>query len=256
VYSSDPITDLAIVKITNATEMLPAVKLGSSKKMRAGDWVVALGCPLGFQNSVSAGIIGAISRFSDEIGQVRNNLEYYQTDLNIDEGNSGGPLINLRGEVIGVNTIKVESSGLSFSMRVDSAMEIISQLSEEGRVVRPFLGLKLITLSPTLLDSLEQADRDRIPHHQGVLVTKIFEGSPADRSGLRVGDVITKINGGAVSTSSEVLKVFGNQVGEEFRVQVKRKGQKGRVEDNTAVVIPTELNIYVHEREAQFLFQD
>lgn len=217
--------------------------------------VVALGCPLGFQNSVSAGIIGAISRFSDEVGQVRNNLEFYQTDLNIDEGNSGGPLINLRGEVIGINTVKVESSGLSFSMRVDSAMEIISQLNEEGRVVRPFLGLKLVTLSPTLLASLEQRDKDRIPYPSGVLVTKILEGSPAARGGLRVGDVIIQVNGNPVGTSTEVLKAFGNHVGEEFKILLKRKDQAGRVFEQTVMVTPKELNIYIHEKETQFLFQ-
>lgn len=142
-------------------------------------------------------------------------------------------------------------------MRIDSAMEIISQLSNEGRVVRPFLGLKFVTLTSSLLSSLDPSDRDKISStsSSGVLVTRVLEGSPAAVAGLQPGDVIFKVNNVFIASSAEVLRVFGNRVGEEFKIQLRRKEANGTAVDRTHVVIPTELNIYLNQKETQFIYQ-
>jgi len=255
VYSMDIISDLAVVKVTNSTEFFSAAKLGSSKKMRPGDWVVALGSPLGFHNSVSAGVISAISRMSSELGQMKNNLEFYQTDLTVNEGNSGGPLINLKGEVIGINTIRTETSGLSFAIRIDTAMEFIRQLNEEGKIVRPWIGLKMVTLTPLLLKDIIPEDLERLPTKSGVLITSVFDKSPASLAGLKSGDVITQVNRNLVFTSADVVKVIGNKVGEEIQVQFLRKQRDGEIAKITTTIIPAELDIYSQKKEAQFVFQ-
>jgi len=134
-----------------------------------------------------------------------------KTDCVIHEGNSGGPLVNLDGEVVGINSVRANAHGISFAMRVDSAMPLIKQLAYEGRVVRPWLGMRIVSLTPALTSQLEQSDRDSLPDLAkldgsggGILVTAIFRGSPAHISGINAGDVICKVDNGPVHSTTEV----------------------------------------------------
>ncbi|MED6120148.1 hypothetical protein PIB30_018357 [Stylosanthes scabra] len=155
VINADLHSDIAIVKINSKTP-LPEVKLGSSSRLRPGDWVIALGCPLSLQNTVTAGIVSCVDRKSSDLGFAGMNREYIQTDCAINGGNSGGPLVNIDGELVGVNHMKVMAAdGLSFSVPVDSVSKIIQQFKKRGRVIRPWLGLKMLDLNDNLIAELK-----------------------------------------------------------------------------------------------------
>lgn len=180
---------------------LPTVPLGSSEKLRPGEFVVALGAPAGLSNSVSAGIVSAVHRKRSEIGlrerrgQRGTGIDYIQTDAAINSGNSGGPLCNLDGEVIGINTMKVAGAdGIAFAIPIDEVKRVTSQLSRHGRLLRPYLGIKLVELSPQLADELNRRNGGggggaHVPA-SGLHVMHVHPGSPAHRAGVRVGDTI------------------------------------------------------------------
>ncbi|KAM1095466.1 hypothetical protein EV1_010430 [Malus domestica] len=150
-------SDVAIVKINSKTP-LPTAKLGSSRKLQPGDWVIAVGCPLSLQNTVTAGIISCVDRKSTDLGLGGVRREYLQTDCAINPGNSGGPLVNIDGEVIGVNIMKVlAADGLSFAFPIDSVTKIIEHFKKSGRVVRPWVGLKFVWIIEIM------GDRVRVP---------------------------------------------------------------------------------------------
>jgi HtrA serine peptidase 2 len=171
VLSFDEMTDVALIKI-DTPEPLPTVALGSSSSLRAGEWVVALGSPLHLQNTVTAGVISAVGRSAAELGLPSNN-EYIQTDAAINVGNSGGPLLNLDGEVIGINTMKAIASGISFALPIDRVKEVVALLTRHGRVVRPFIGIKMLSLTPALLQQLGQVDESMKKVSGGVLVADV-----------------------------------------------------------------------------------
>jgi HtrA serine peptidase 2 len=145
----DALSDLAILQIESERPISwPTVKIGSSSDLRAGEWVCALGSPFSLQNSVSAGIVSAVARHSSELGYPQKRGEFIQTDAAINSGNSGGPLINLDGEVIGINTMKVDGSvGISFAIPIDSAAQVIDQLLQKKVVTRPYLGMQMVNFS-------------------------------------------------------------------------------------------------------------
>ncbi|KAM1095467.1 hypothetical protein EV1_010430 [Malus domestica] len=157
VVNADLQSDVAIVKINSKTP-LPTAKLGSSRKLQPGDWVIAVGCPLSLQNTVTAGIISCVDRKSTDLGLGGVRREYLQTDCAINPGNSGGPLVNIDGEVIGVNIMKVlAADGLSFAFPIDSVTKIIEHFKKSGRVVRPWVGLKFVWIIEIM------GDRVRVP---------------------------------------------------------------------------------------------
>ncbi|CAI9303365.1 unnamed protein product [Lactuca saligna] len=238
VVNADLHSDIAIVKITSKTP-LPTAKLGSSSSLRPGDWVVAMGCPLSLQNTITAGIVSCVDRKSSDLGLGGMRREYLQTDCAINAGNSGGPLVNIDGEVIGVNIMKVlAADGLSFSVPIDSVSKIIDHFKTNGRVVRPWLGLKMLDLNDMIVTQLKEKDVMFPNVTKGVLVPMVSPGSPAERAGFRPGDVVVEFEGKPVTSIKEVIEIMGDKVGKPMKVVVKR------AKDTciTLTVIPEEAN--------------
>lgn len=196
VVGFDRTTDVAVLRI--AAGNLPTVRIGDPKQARVGDWVLAIGSPFGFENSVTAGIISAKSRALPDEGYV----PFLQTDVAINPGNSGGPLFNLNGEVIGINSQIYSRSGgyqgLSFAIPIDMAMKVERQLLEHGKVSRGRLGVVIQEVDQSLADSFGLAKP------QGALISSVEQGSPADKAGLEAGDVILRFNGKEIGKSSEL----------------------------------------------------
>lgn len=219
IIGSDASSDIAILKV-EATD-LPAVKLGNSKSLRVGEWVMAIGSPLGFEYSVTSGIVSAKNR---TFGSVDRYVPFIQTDVAINPGNSGGPLFNMRGEVIGVNSrISTRSGGymgLSFAIPIDLAMNISTQL-QTGNVKRGWLGVSLQGVDRSLAEAM-QLDKP-----EGALINEVFPGSPADEAGFQSGDVILQYNGRKVIDVGALPPMVGvTAVGDTVPVQIIRDGQQ------------------------------
>ncbi|WCJ43117.1 Trypsin family protein with PDZ domain [Euphorbia peplus] len=223
VLNFDLHSDIAIVKIESKTP-LPAAKLGSSSRLRPGDWVLALGCPHFLQNTVTAGIVSCVDRKSSDLSLGGMQREYLQTDCAINAGNSGGPLVNVDGEVVGVNILKLSAAeGLGFSVPIDSVNKIIDHFQKNGRVVRTWLGLKMIDLNDMIIAQLKDRDA-RFPNvHKGVLVPMVTPGSPADRAGFHPGDVVIEFDEKPVKSIKEIIEIMGDRVGVPMKVVVKRQ---------------------------------
>ncbi|KAM0904030.1 hypothetical protein ACQ4PT_018266 [Festuca glaucescens] len=175
VLNADCHSDIAVVKIKSSTP-LPAARLGSSSKILPGEWVVALGSPLCLQNTVTAGIVSCVDRKSSDLGLGGIRKEYIQTDCAINLGNSGGPLANLDGEIIGVNVLKaLAANGLGFAVPLDSIVKIMEHFKKNGRVVRPWLGLKMLDLKPTIIAQLKERSSSFPDVRKGVLVSVIID---------------------------------------------------------------------------------
>ncbi|XAR52620.1 Peptidase Do [Bertholletia excelsa] len=238
VVNADLHSDIAIVKIQSATP-LPAAKLGSSHKLRPGDPVAAMGCPHSLHNTITAGIVSCLHRKSCEIGLGGMLREYIQIDCAINPGNSGGPLVNLDGEVVGVNILKHKTAtGLNFAVPIDEITKIVEQFNKNGRVVRPWLGLKMLDLNRTIIAQLKCRDVVFPNINKGVLVLMVSPGSPADLAGFHPGDVVTEFHGKPIGSIAEIVELMGNTVGMPLKVVVKRAG-------NTLVILtvtPEEVN--------------
>lgn len=218
VIGLDKVSDVAVLKID--AKDLPTVHIGDPKAARVGEWVVAIGSPFGFENTVTAGIVSAKSRTLPDDGYV----PFLQTDVAINPGNSGGPLFNLAGEVIGINSQIYSRSGgyqgLSFAIPIDVAMKVEGQLLAHGKVTRGRLGVTIQEVSPELAESFG------LDKPTGALVNSVEKGTAADKAGLQPGDVILKFNGTAVSQSSELPPLVSDTApGAKVNVTVWRKGQ-------------------------------
>ncbi|CAM8925387.1 unnamed protein product [Rhodiola kirilowii] len=222
IVNADAHSDIGIVKI-NSNSPLPVAKLGSSRKLRPGDPVVTIGCPLSLHNTVTAGIVSCLDRKSSDIGLGGMPREYIQTDCATNKGNSGGPLVNLDGEVVGVHIMSIHTaSGYSFAVPIDSVTKIIEHFKKHGKVVRPWLGLKMIDLSEMIVAQLREKD-DMFPNVKGgALVAVVIPRSPADVAGFCPGDVITEINGQDVRNSSEIASLLEDTIGQPATVTVRR----------------------------------
>jgi len=225
VLGIDKITDIAVVKIP--AEKLPTVKLGSSQNLIPGQWAIAIGNPLGLDNTVTIGIISATDRTSAQVGVSDKRVSFIQTDAAINPGNSGGPLLNSRGEVIGINTaIRADAQGLGFAIPIETAARIANELFTKGRVQHPFLGIEMVDLTPTKKKQLNQETSLELKQETGILVRRVTPDSPAQSAGLRPGDIIEKINNQPVKTSAQVQKVVeSSTVGDVMQILVKRKGK-------------------------------
>lgn len=224
VLGSDPVTDVAVVKIT--ADKLPRVELGDSDSLKPGEWAIAIGNPLGLDNTVTTGIISATGRSSSQVGVPDKRVQFIQTDAAINPGNSGGPLLNASGQVIGMNTAIIQGAqGLGFSIPINTAQRIANQLISKGKAEHPFLGIQMITLTPELKDNINNNPNSglTITEDSGILIAKVMPNSPAAQSGLRAGDIIRKINGEAVRNAEDVQGFVENsQVGSQLQMEVRR----------------------------------
>lgn len=215
---ADKRSDIALLKV-DASD-LPTVKLGRSKELKVGEWVMAIGSPFGFDHSVSAGVVSALGRNLPS----ENYVPFIQTDVAINPGNSGGPLFNLDGEVVGINSQIYSRTGgfmgLSFAIPIDVAMDVVSQIKEQGFVSRGWLGVLIQDVTRELAESFGM----KRPH--GALVAQVLEDSPAARAGIEVGDIITEFNGEEVTDSSDLPPLVGRtRVGSDAKVKVLRDGK-------------------------------
>lgn len=225
VLGADPVTDVAVVQI-QATG-LPTVKLGNSEQLKPGEWAIAIGNPLGLDNTVTTGIISATGRSSSDVGVPDKRVSFIQTDAAINPGNSGGPLLNTRGEAIGMNTAIIRGAqGLGFAIPINTTQRIANQLIAQGRVEHAFLGIQMLTLTPEVKQQLNNDPNSwlSVDESSGVLVVRVMPDSPAAKAGLRVGDVIQKLNDRAVTGADAVRQVVENSsVGENLRFQLRRQ---------------------------------
>jgi serine protease Do len=218
VIGIDKLSDVAVLKI-DASD-LPTVKVGDPKQARVGEWVVAIGSPFGFENSVTAGIVSAKSRSLPDEGYV----PFLQTDVAINPGNSGGPLFNLRGEVIGINSQIFSRSGgyqgLSFAIPIDVAMKVEGQLLEKGKVSRGRLGISIQDVNSDLAEAFG------MDKPAGAVVGSVETGSPADKAGIEPGDVVVKFEGTPINRSGELPPLVSEVApGSKAVVTVLRQGK-------------------------------
>jgi serine protease Do len=217
VLGTDPQTDVAVVKI--AASHLPVVKLGDPSESKVGEWVLAIGSPFGFENTATAGIISAKGRALPD----DNYVPFIQTDVAVNPGNSGGPLFNLKGEVIGINSQIFSRSGgyqgLSFAVPIDVARKVEQELVASGSVTRGRIGVTVQGVDQALADSFN------LTRPMGALVSAVEKGGPADRAGLEPGDVIVKFNGKEVNDSFELPAQVANMApGATARIEIIRSG--------------------------------
>ncbi|YAF95416.1 MAG: HhoA/HhoB/HtrA family serine endopeptidase [Nodularia sp. CChRGM 3473] len=228
VQGIDEVTDLAVVKI-NAGNDLPVAPLGSSGNVQVGDWAIAVGNPLGFDNTVTLGIVSTLKRSSAQVGIADKRLDFIQTDAAINPGNSGGPLLNERGEVIGINTaIRPDAMGIGFAIPIDKAKAIAAQLQRDGKVVHPYLGVQMVTLTPQLAkqNNTDPNSPIQIPEINGVLVMRVVPNSPAAAAGVRRGDVIVQIDGQAITSADQLQNLVENsRLGQVLQMKVQRGNQ-------------------------------
>lgn len=225
----DEVTDLAVVKINPRGENLPLAKLGDSSSIRVGDWAIAVGNPLGLNNTVTLGIISTLSRSSAEAGIPDKRIDFIQTDAAINPGNSGGPLLNERGEVIGINTaIRADATGIGFAIPINQAKEVKDILAKGGQVPHPYVGIQMVTLTPELARQNNNDPNSSIflPETNGVLVVRVMPNTPAEAAGIRRGDVIIKVENKPVSTAAQLQEIVAkSNVNQNLRFEIQRGSQ-------------------------------
>jgi S1-C subfamily serine protease len=240
VVGIDPITDVAAIKI-EATD-LPMVELGNSETLIPGQWAIAIGNPLGLDYTVTVGIISATGRSSSQVGIPDRRVRFIQTDAAINPGNSGGPLLNDQGQVIGINTaIRADAQGLGFAIPIETAKRVVEQLFATGQMQHPYLGIQMIELTPAVIQQLQAETNQEINIEEGILVVEVVPDSPAAAAGFQPGDIITSIEGEAVTTPEEVQDaVEASTIGEVLNVEVSRNNQPQTIEVRPSP-LPTEL---------------
>ena len=223
VVGTDPKSDVAVIKV-EATQYRPLQK-GKSAPVRVGDWVLAIGSPFGFDQTVTSGIISAVGRNAGILGEGAYE-DFIQTDAAINPGNSGGPLVDLDGRVIGINsaiaTASRSNSGVGFAIPIDMAANLADRLIKDGKVTRALLGIQLQPLTPSIARSLKYDAKQ-----QGIVVASVVEDSPAARAGLQQGDIVTGFNNvPAIHVSSFRNLVSTSEIGKEFTVTYLRDGKE------------------------------
>uniref|UniRef100_A0A8C5NKH8 Serine protease HTRA2, mitochondrial n=1 Tax=Junco hyemalis TaxID=40217 RepID=A0A8C5NKH8_JUNHY len=216
VQDVDQVADIATIKI-KPKHPLPTLPLGRSAEVRQGEFVVAMGSPFALQNTITSGIVSSAQRGSRELGLAASDMEYIQTDAAIDFGNSGGPLVNLDGEVIGVNTMKV-TSGISFAIPSDRLRKFLQKEEQRksswfgnAESKRRYIGVMMLTLTPSILAELKLRDPTFPDISYGVLIHKVIIGSPAHQAGLKAGDVVLEINGTVSRRAEDVYEAVRTQ---------------------------------------------
>jgi serine protease Do len=211
--------DLAVIKV-EAPKDLPTLPLGNSDNVMVGDWVVAIGNPYGYDHTVTVGVVSAKGR---PVGvEDRNYKNLLQTDASINPGNSGGPLLNLKGEVIGINTaVSAQAQGIGFAIPTSTVQEVLKDLLEEGKVIRPWLGVSIQTVNQ------EIADYFKLEKAEGAIIAQVIPDSPAAKAGLQQGDVILEVNGEAVKTADDLIKqIRALKVDDQAMLLILREGEQ------------------------------
>jgi serine protease Do len=232
----DPLSDIALVKIEASG--LPRVRIGDPARLRPGEWVAAIGSPFGFERSVTAGIVSAVGRTLPE----ESFVPFIQTDVAVNPGNSGGPLFNLSGEVVGVNSVIYSETGgymgVSFAVPIDVAMDVVGQLRAYGKVTRGRIGVRLQGVS------VELAKAFKLPQPSGALVVEVFNGGAAERAAIRPGDVIVRFDGKPVESDADLVRfTAGASPGVTVEVELVRFGEplqtRVRVDEARAAAMPS-----------------
>ncbi|ARV59207.1 peptidase S1 [Nostocales cyanobacterium HT-58-2] len=230
VLGQDTVTDVAVVQVP--ANNLPTVEMAKSNQVQPGQWAIAIGNPLGLEETVTVGVVSATDRSISDINP-SSRVGYIQTDAAINPGNSGGPLLNARGEVIGINTAIIRGAqGIGFAIPIDTAQRIAQQLITQGKVEHPFLGIQMIPLTPEVKQRINSLPNSNISVQadRGILIVRVIPGSPADRAGLRAGDVIQAINNQPVTTPDAVQQIVEKSgVGGKVPMQVQRNGRTVQV---------------------------
>ena len=235
VMGEDKITDIAVVKIES--ESLPTLTFADSDALQIGEWAIAIGNPLGLDNTVTTGIVSATGRNSSQIGVGDKRIDFIQTDAAINPGNSGGPLLNAKGEVIGINTAIIRNAqGLGFAIPINSARDIAEQLIANGKVDHSFLGIRMASLTPEIKQQLKNKHNINLQNETGVLIVEVVPNSPAAKAGLRGGDVIKAIAGQSITAADQIQKVVEKtSPGEKLSIELLR--------DNRTVEVTVEVGI-------------
>ncbi|NEO17581.1 MULTISPECIES: HhoA/HhoB/HtrA family serine endopeptidase [Moorena] len=223
----DEFTDLAVVKINGTS--LPIASLGDSSQVQVGDWAIAVGNPLGLDNTVTLGIVSTIGRSSAQAGIPDKRLDFIQTDAAINPGNSGGPLLNATGEVIGINTaIRANAMGIGFAIPINKVKEISNKLAQGQKVVHPYIGVRMTTLTPELAQENNNDPNSvfLLPEVNGVLVVQVMPDTPAADAGMRRGDIIVQIDGRPVTNATQLQRLVENSgVNKVLEIKVRRGKQ-------------------------------
>lgn len=224
VIGTDPFTDVAVIDI-DATD-LPTVSLSDSDQLQPGEWAIAIGNPLGLDNTVTVGIVSATGRSSGQVGVADKRVDFIQTDAAINPGNSGGPLLNERGDVIGMNTAIIQNAqGIGFAIPINAVERIASQLVATGRVEHPFLGIRMVALNAETKASFNAQTNLNIQDENGILIVEVMPSSPASQAGLKSGDIIVAVAGQSVTEVVDVQRlVEASAVGSDLPVEIRRDG--------------------------------
>jgi serine protease Do len=230
VIGADERTDIALLKI-EATG-LPTVKLGKAEKLQPGEWVVAIGSPFGFENTITAGIVSATGRSLP----AETYVPFIQTDVAVNPGNSGGPLMNLAGEVVGVNSMIYSQTGgymgVSFAIPIEVALDVMKQLRAEGKVTRGRLGVRIQPMTKELAQSF------RLKEPDGALIALVEPGSPADKAGLKPGDVVLAYNGQPIDDANKLPRlVAATKPGQSATLRIWRDGKAEEVKFTAAELV-------------------
>jgi S1-C subfamily serine protease len=232
----DEVTDLAVVKIEGKD--LPIANLGDSDATQVGDWAIAVGNPLGLDNTVTLGIVSTLNRASSQIGMSNKRLDFIQTDAAINPGNSGGPLLNDRGEVIGINTaIRADAMGIGFAIPINKAKELKDQLARGERIRHPYLGIQMSSFDPEMAKSNNEDPNSllKLPEVTGVIVLRVLENTPAAKAGIRRYDVITRVDGQAIESAEQLQSVVDHsRLGKALKVELLRGDQSMQLSVRTA----------------------
>ncbi len=221
IIGADEGSDLAVLKVTTEKK-LPAAEFGDSSKLQIGELVVAIGNPLGYDNTVTDGIVSGLNR---QLSDYTDQMTLIQTNAAINSGNSGGALVNARGQVIGINSAKLVASnaeGMGFALSIDEVKPLVEELIGQGHVSRPYMG---VTIDSQYQVDEETAERYEIP--MGIMVYEVAKNSPAEKAGLRAGDIIYKVNDTLIQSFDDLSEIIDDsKVGDQLRVLADRNGQK------------------------------
>ncbi|MEM9002822.1 MAG: HhoA/HhoB/HtrA family serine endopeptidase [Cyanobacteria bacterium P01_F01_bin.86] len=225
VIGADPFTDVAVIDIEAAD--LPTIELSDSDQLLPGEWAIAIGNPLGLDNTVTVGIVSATGRSSGQVGVADKRVNFIQTDAAINPGNSGGPLLNERGEVIGMNTAIIQNAqGIGFAIPINSVERIADQLIATGKVDHPYLGIRMVALDTQTRTAINRETNLNVQDETGILVVEVMPNSPANQAGLRPGDILLNVGGQDVTKADEVQqRVEAAPIGEDLPIQIRRNGQ-------------------------------
>lgn len=236
----DEVSDLAVVKLKGVKEPLPVAPLGNSDQAQVGDWAIAVGNPVGLDNTVTLGIISTLHRTSAEVGIPGKRLDFIQTDAAINPGNSGGPLLSDTGEVIGINTaIRADAMGIGFAIPINKAKSLKDQLVRGEKIAYPYVGVQMTTLTP---QQAQENNKDPnspfiLPETDGALVMKVFPNTPAAKAGIRWGDVIVSVDGQPIKSANDMQSfVEQTTVGQNLQLTLKRGDRTQQVAVRTAAL--------------------